>query len=501
MIAHTAPNSKHVELSGQEYTDLLTAYGLAPTDWTGPPDGAPISAARPAAPAEQAKPDTLPPAILTAIEKLRHQLEPAYLGTAIKQCGISANDALTIGWQTLAPELATLRFPGTTTTDDAAAAKAATRMQALIALFVAAGIDPADAMKEAARQIIRELGRIPTGLPPSTWGPLALMPRPTAETFLVPGLWVNYGVSAWVADGKVGKGTLGARIVYDLAKGSATFAGLPIFDPHARNVLIVDFEHHSNEWYNRLAACPTMPENVIYFNTTGKMDTEGPRIAQAVAEHGIEAVIIDSAGFAIPTSISANDPAAPIAVCEPLSALGIPVLLLAHPTHAGQDNPENILGSAFWKYSLRLLRGAIKETDQPHVVRFGFAALNTGPILPPMTFQIDGHDDALTVTHVENATGTETGTSVLILRALEDKGPMTQAQLATMIDRKADTIKKALAAMETATTEHPAQVEIAGKSGQANLHQLAGGPTLKLIRNREPDNVGNRLAGILEATG
>lgn len=45
-------------LTDQDYTDLLDRYGLAPTDWTGPPDGAPISAARPApvAQAEQAAP-------------------------------------------------------------------------------------------------------------------------------------------------------------------------------------------------------------------------------------------------------------------------------------------------------------------------------------------------------------------------------------------------------------------------------------------------------------
>lgn len=39
-------------LTDQDYTDLLDRYGLAPTDWTGPPDGAPISAARPVPPAE-----------------------------------------------------------------------------------------------------------------------------------------------------------------------------------------------------------------------------------------------------------------------------------------------------------------------------------------------------------------------------------------------------------------------------------------------------------------
>lgn len=445
-------------------------------------------------------PGTAPPDIIAAFEKLRGLLDPAIIENNAKQCGISTRDARLITWQILAPELATLNFPGLNT-DDANAAKAATRMQALIALFVAAGIDPADAMKEADRVILRELARIPTDIPPSTWGPLALMPRPTAETFLIPGIWVNYGVTAWVADGGVGKGTLGARIAYDLATGSATFAGLPVFDPHPRNVLIVDFEHHYNEWYNRLAACPTMPENVIYFNTAGKMDTEGPRIAQAVAEHGIEAVIVDSAGFAIPAGAKANDPAAPIAVCEPLSALGIPVLLFAHPTHEGQSNPEDILGSAFWKYSTRLQRGAIKESDRPHVVKFGFSKLNTGPKLPPMTFQIDGHDDGLTVTHIENATGTETGTSVLIHRALTAKGPMTQAELATTIDRAADTIKKALHTMETATTGHPAQVEIAGKRGQANLYRLTGTPTLALIHNREVDNVANRMAENLGMTG
>jgi predicted transcriptional regulator len=437
-------------------------------------------------------PGTAPPDIIAAFEKLRGLLDPAHIENDAKQCGISTSDARLIAWQILAPELATLNFPGLNT-DDATINAAGLRQLGLTARLRALGGDPATIEKYVEGVIFRELSKIPTDIPPSTWGPLALMPRPTAETFLIPGIWVNYGVSAWVADGGVGKGTLGTRIAYDLATGSATFAGLPIFDPHPRNVLIVDFEHHYNEWYNRLAACPTMPENVIYFNTTGKMDTEGPRIATAVAEYGIEVVIVDSAGFAIPTDTKANDLAAPIAVCEPLSALGIPVLLFAHPTHEGQANPEDILGSAFWKYSTRLQRGAIKESDRPHVVKFGFSKLNTGPKLPPITFQIDGHDDGLTVTHVENATGTESGTSVLILRALTAKGPMTQAELASRIDRKADTIKKAITDLESATTDHGPRVEKFDKRGQANVYRLTGTPTLALISNREVDNVGNRM--------
>jgi hypothetical protein len=436
---------------------------------------------------------TLPPDIIAALETLRRSLDPAILGPVAEKCGLSAATALALEWKLRAPELATLRFPGMAT-DDAAVTAAELRRLNLTARLEKLGGNSEDAEKFVQALIYRELAKIPTDIPLSTWGPLHLMPPPITEPFLIPGIWVNYGITQWVAWGGTGKGVMGAGTGYALATGAPTFAGLPIFDPHPRNVLIVDFEHHFNEWYNRLKACGPPTDRIIYFKTTGKMDVEGPRIAQAVAEYGIDAVIVDSAVYAIPAGTSSNDPTAPTTVCDPLNALGIPVLLFGHPSLATKDKPEDILGSSFWHNEARLVRGIIKENDIPHVLRFDFSKLSTGPTLPRMTFQIDDHDYNLTVTHVENATGTETGTSALILHALTEHQPMTVSELATKTGRAIVTIKETLRTMETAATGHGPQVEKDGKDGHANLYRLTGAPTLELVYDREVDNIANRMA-------
>jgi hypothetical protein len=146
--------------------------------------------------------------------------------------------------------------------------------------------------------------------------------------------------------GGIGKGSLLANDVMRLAR-------------QGHRVLIIDFEHHPEEWRPRiftLGGVDVLSEVGYVQPPPGAIwdPQQLADLAAAIEHHRATILVVDSIVMACQgVDTSGGDTKAPTQYAAAIEHLGLPTISLAH-VPKDNKNPEHPFGSAFWTYTARL---------------------------------------------------------------------------------------------------------------------------------------------------
>lgn len=148
--------------------------------------------------------------------------------------------------------------------------------------------------------------------------------------------------------GGVGKGTYACWLAWRLTQAS-------------HRVLILDYEHHPEEWSRRVYGLGGVDEmrliryvaplSVHWQGKRGPLWDSAPEIRQLCADEGITVCIVDSLAIAC-AGADVSDPGTPALYAAGLELIERPVLSLAHVNRAGDMSYP--FGSAFWHNLARM---------------------------------------------------------------------------------------------------------------------------------------------------
>lgn len=151
-------------------------------------------------------------------------------------------------------------------------------------------------------------------------------------------------------------------------KGNIAVDSIRKLVSEGHKVLIGDWEQHEQEWASRLSGIPV--SSVLYVSPVFDIMQFRNSLAEAIAEHHIDYLIVDSAMRAAPDPLR-NQTDAHVArnTFGVLNELHIPSLLIAHTRKAREDSEFHHTpypyGSVQWYNQSRLVYSAIPQDAEP----------------------------------------------------------------------------------------------------------------------------------------
>ena len=258
-------------------------------------------------------------------------------------------------------------------------------------------------------------------------------------------------------DGEATKSYLALATALSLGTGLEIIAGLP--PDRAMKVGYLDWEWKASRHARRLHAMwkpidgPLPKGRIRYIKCSKPITEERDRLRREIRDHGLEALIVDSAGYACNGAPEEAEVA--LAFFRTIEQLGLPVLILAHVNRVDAKNgADKPFGSSFWHNSARAT-WYIKRDEQDAIDGHVSVAL----------FERKNNESSAKRTlglqwHFDEEHGTTAGLSkhaiaesaslssmlstgkriVLLLKA----GPMTISQIAEELDAGVDAVRKAV---------------------------------------------------------
>jgi hypothetical protein len=192
-------------------------------------------------------------------------------------------------------------------------------------------------------------------------------PERTYDTYRVEPFLVSHGPTVWFGDGGAGKTTVALSVSRQLGR-----------------VLYIDYEWDPAEVKDRLQMMGG-GNGLRYMSGGGvPLADQLPGLRREIAAHGIEYLIVDSAGLACGGEPEKAEMA--IRYFNALKALGIPSLTIAHVTKSGED--QRPFGSAFWHFAPRLTWNVKGNDETEDELRIGFFCRKSNVAKRPKPFGI-----------------------------------------------------------------------------------------------------------------
>ena len=246
-------------------------------------------------------------------------------------------------------------------------------------------------------------------------------------------------------DGDTGKSFLAAYLGYLVVTGreSAGIKGA------LGNVLYLDYETDLRTTARRVELIANgfgeaRPNHFMYRSMTQTLAADFERVRDAVAEHSIDLVIVDSAAMACGEPESAAETAA---YFRALAGLECTSLTIAHVSKAGKEAEP--FGSIFWRNVPRATYRVL-STQGPDGLRVGLrhTKSNNARRLPEMAFEFRFTDDTVTVSpgNPDDIDDMEAGAPLAkrISKLLITDGAKTVAELSAALGSTEGTIRSAL---------------------------------------------------------
>jgi hypothetical protein len=240
------------------------------------------------------------------------------------------------------------------------------------------------------------------------------------------------------APGGTGKSLLGAALLGDLGR-------------YGLRTLVLDFEMDGGEYRLRGDALD-LPQTIRYRRCDQPLVVLADSIRRDVVDHQIDFLLIDSVAPACPARV--EDAEVAIEFFKAWRRIGVGGIAIAH-TRA-EDGEQRPFGSIFW-HNLARATWFLKRVDEhttPTAITLGIyhRKANFGPLRPPFGLEmaLEQNGDVLqkvTVRHIDVADVHELAPSLPLWQRMKHAlrgGAKTIAELATELDSKPDTVKKAL---------------------------------------------------------
>ena len=215
-----------------------------------------------------------------------------------------------------------------------------------------------------------------------------------------------------------------------------------------------DGESHRERYWQLFGE--NMPETLRYARCDKPMTMEADRLRRLVQTYDIQYLVCDSIVFACGAGVPAESAEAASNYYQALRQIGVGSLNLAHTTKsANQDDDKKKIqaskpfGSVFWSNGARStwFVEADNETPGKFAVSLTQKKANTGPLRPPVAWDIDFSEDAITFTPSNVADNDKFVKNLFVwqrmVKELQTKGePMTQKELSDQLGKHLTNIGK-----------------------------------------------------------
>jgi hypothetical protein len=192
---------------------------------------------------------------------------------------------------------------------------------------------------------------------------------------------------------------------------------------------------------------PHMPD-VRYVRLDRPLVHEVDRIRRIVREDKLTYAIFDSIAYG--TAGAPESAEAAMDYCRAVRQIGIGVDMIAHVTK-GENGDQRPFGSTFWHNSARATWNIKLASTSPDGQTLHLAAFhrksNLGRLRSPVGIQVQFEGDRVYFSNIDVATIDEVAGSLPMhvrLKGALRSGPSTISELASELDAKPDTVKKAL---------------------------------------------------------
>ncbi len=246
--------------------------------------------------------------------------------------------------------------------------------------------------------------------------------------------WVLFG------DGGSAKSFLMLKVAAELTK---------------RGLRVGLFDWEMDEFVHRrrleMIAGQEMPEGIRYIRCAKPLVHEGERLFKIVRQDSLDYGIFDSVAYGCNGAPESAEAA--MEYFRTLRGLGIGAGLVAHITKSGDQSEQSPFGSRFWSNSARdtwFLKRASASPDGRTLQLAAFhRKANLGRQRPATGIEVQFSEDQrrLTFRRVDAADIAEVAGALPTwqrVRSALRAGPLTIHEIATEIEAKADTVKKAL---------------------------------------------------------
>lgn len=192
-------------------------------------------------------------------------------------------------------------------------------------------------------------------------------PEKKYDAFLIDPYIVAKGPTVWFGDGGAGKTTIALWLCQQIGK-----------------VLYLDYEWDASEIRDRMRQMGG-GNGLRYMSGGGvPLADQLPGVRREIMEHGIQYLVVDSAGLACGGEPEKAEMA--IRYFNALKALKIPSLTIAHITKSGDD--QRPFGSTFWHFVPRLTWNVKGNDETDGQLRVGFFCRKSNVTRRPKPFGV-----------------------------------------------------------------------------------------------------------------
>lgn len=271
--------------------------------------------------------------------------------------------------------------------------------------------------------------------------------EPLDSGYLIKPLLVARQPTIWFGDGGNGKSFLALAAALTIHGDRADLLGI---HPAAQlRVAYCDWEfdawEHRKRMRSLIGAAEPEPD-LVYVRCFGPLREQVDRLRKVIREQDIDYLVIDSVAAACGGEPESAEVA--LGFFDSIRRLGVGALCIAHTTK-NPEAQERPFGSTFWHNMARstwLVRKEQQAGDSGLSVGMFHKKANSGPLSPPLGFQIAFGDGRTTIrrTDVRDVPGLaeHVSTSSRIRHAIKG-GPKSYAELAEELEVGKDAVRKA----------------------------------------------------------